>query len=295
MGAAGIPPPAAPSGSSVAAPLQQEEQKLPPSVEAFQELIDGPLTKYITLSKELGGLIEQQVRCPFPSPPPRPLADPPRLPARPQSQQVANGFLAQKDFVQLAAACKKLSASDPQYQALIGPTQTALLAVIDVKEKNRASKESNQLTVVSEGIPALGWVTLVRLLSASLSWKLRRPAERARLALLQDAKPGPYVGEFKDSAMFWVNRVIKEHKESCVALVSSPPHLVSRRLTVPSLPLCSQEPQAGRMGPQLCRAPRGTAQVHHAAPHDGPDLEPQGTPRLLPSLPPLPRLAPPPN
>ncbi|KPV75862.1 uncharacterized protein RHOBADRAFT_52879 [Rhodotorula graminis WP1] len=170
VGAAGIPPPAAaPSSSSssaaVAAPQQQDEVKLAPSVEAFQELVDGPLTKYISLSKDLGGLIEQQ------------------------SQQVANAFIAQKDFVQLATACKKLSASDPKYQSLIGPTQTALLAVIDVKEKNRASKESNQLTVVSEGIPALGWVTL-------------------------DAKPGPYVGEFKDSAMFWVNRVIKEHKES---------------------------------------------------------------------------------
>ncbi|BGP37912.1 suppressor of rasval19 [Rhodotorula kratochvilovae] len=162
VGAAAIPPPAAPSAP---APPPKEAQKQAPAVEAFQELVDGPLTQYITLSKALGGLIEQQ------------------------SQQVANAFLAQKDFVALAAACTKLSASAPQYQALIGPTQTALLAVIDIKEKNRASKESNQLTVVSEGIPALGWVTL-------------------------DAKPGPYVGEFKDSAMFWVNRVIKEHKES---------------------------------------------------------------------------------
>lgn len=66
VGAAGIPPPAAaPSSSSapaaVAAP-QPDEVKLAPCVEAFQELVDGPLTKYISLSKELGGLIEQQVR-----------------------------------------------------------------------------------------------------------------------------------------------------------------------------------------------------------------------------------------
>jgi len=66
VGAAGVPPPAAaPSSSSapaaVAAP-QQDEVKLAPSVEAFQELVDGPLTKYTSLSKELGGLIEQQVR-----------------------------------------------------------------------------------------------------------------------------------------------------------------------------------------------------------------------------------------
>lgn len=78
---------------------------------------------------------------------------------------MANGFQAQRDFVRLASACTKLPTSAPEYQELIAPTQSALLAVIDVKEKNRASKENNQLTVVSEGIPALGWVTLVSPLS----------------------------------------------------------------------------------------------------------------------------------
>ena len=82
--------------------------------------------------------------------------------------------------------------SAPEYQDLIGPTQTALLAVIDVKEKNRAAKESNQLTVVSEGIPALGWVTLVRwhfalarrirrsLLTPVFLARFRRTASRVR-------------------------------------------------------------------------------------------------------------------
>ncbi|GJN88596.1 hypothetical protein Rhopal_001562-T1 [Rhodotorula paludigena] len=159
------------SGAHLAAPVAapapppKGAEQLAPAVQAFQDLVDGPLTAYVDLSKELGGLIAEQ------------------------AQQVANGFLAQKDFVQLASACTKVSASDPKYQQLIAPTQQALLAVIDVKEKNRASKESNQLSVVSEGIPALGWVTL-------------------------ESKPGPYVGEFKDSATFWVNRVIKEHKDS---------------------------------------------------------------------------------
>ncbi|GAA5860528.1 hypothetical protein JCM3774_006198 [Rhodotorula dairenensis] len=156
VGGANVPPPPTPP---------KPADKPSPVVDAFQELIDGPLTKYVDLSKEIGGLVAEQ------------------------AQKVANGFLAQKDFVRLASACTKLPTSAPEYQELIGPTQTALLAVIDVKEKNRAAKESNQLTVVSEGIPALGWVTL-------------------------DSKPGPYVGEFKDSSMFWVNRVIKEHKDS---------------------------------------------------------------------------------
>ncbi|GAA5885400.1 hypothetical protein JCM6882_009603 [Rhodosporidiobolus microsporus] len=156
----------APSASAVPPPPPaKDDQDVPRQVKAFDDLIEGALTTYTNLSKELGGLIAEQ------------------------SQQVANGFIAQRAFVELAAACKKLKTSAPAYQTVIAPTQTALMAVIEVKEKNRASKESNQLTVVSEGIPALGWVTL-------------------------DQKPGPYVGEFKDSTMFWVNRVIKEHKET---------------------------------------------------------------------------------
>lgn len=106
--------------------------------------------------------------------------------------------------------------SAPEYQDLIGPTQTALLAVIDVKEKNRAAKESNQLTVVSEGIPALGWVTLVRgfALLPRAPNSMRPTHSCCPRPVPQDSKPGPYVGEFKDSSMFWVNRVIKEHKDS---------------------------------------------------------------------------------
>ncbi|GAA5878362.1 hypothetical protein JCM16303_002747 [Sporobolomyces ruberrimus] len=168
VGAASGPAPS-PSGATAvaAAPpqLPKEPVKLAPQVEAYEQLIEGPVTHYVNLSKELGGMIAEQ------------------------AQQVANGFIAQKDFVQLASACAKLPTSSPQYSTIIGPTQSALMAVIDMKEKNRGSQELNQLTVVSEGIPALGWVTLENL-------------------------PGPYVNEFKDSAMFWVNRVIKEHKES---------------------------------------------------------------------------------
>ncbi|BGP30038.1 suppressor of rasval19 [Rhodotorula toruloides] len=164
---AAIPAPSAPNASTAAAPPPppKEEEKASPAVKGYQELIDGPLASYENLSKELGGLIAEQ------------------------AQHVAKAFHAQKDFVQLASACTKLPTSSPQYPTIIGPTQTALLAAIDMREKNRASKESNQLTVVAEGLPALGWVTL-------------------------DEKPGPFVGEHRDSAMFWVNRVIKEYKES---------------------------------------------------------------------------------
>lgn len=88
-----------------------------------------------------------------------------------QAQQVLNGFTAQRAYIQLAAACKKPS-SPASYETIIKPTQQALMAVIDYKEKNRASKESNQLTVVAEGIPALGWVMAVSA-DLALRWESR--------------------------------------------------------------------------------------------------------------------------
>lgn len=75
-----------------------------------------------------------------------------------QAQHVQEAFEAQHAFIQLAAACVKPAALTP---ALLGPTQTALMAVVEIKENNRSSKDINLLNTVSEGIGALGWVTLV--------------------------------------------------------------------------------------------------------------------------------------
>ena len=61
----------------------------------------------------------------------------------------------------MAAACTKLSPTSPAFAAALGPTQKALLAAVELKDKNRGSKDFNGLTMVAEGIPALGWVTLV--------------------------------------------------------------------------------------------------------------------------------------
>lgn len=53
------------SGANVAPPPPpppKPADKPAPAVEAFQELIDGPLTRYVDLSKEIGGLVAEQVR-----------------------------------------------------------------------------------------------------------------------------------------------------------------------------------------------------------------------------------------
>ena len=60
--------------------------------------------------------------------------------------------------------------------------------MVTFREKNRGSKLFNHLSAVSESIQALGWVAMA-------------------------PKPGPYVKEMNDAAMFYTNRVLKEYKD----------------------------------------------------------------------------------
>ncbi|XP_027720519.1 adenylyl cyclase-associated protein 1 [Vombatus ursinus] len=83
-----------------------------------------------------------------------------------------------------------------QYQQPDGNTLLSLLAPVSeliqevqtFREKNRGSRLFNHLSAVSESIPALGWVAMA-------------------------PKPGPYVKEMNDAAMFYTNRVLKEFKD----------------------------------------------------------------------------------
>lgn len=58
---------------------------------------------------------------------------------------------------------------DPGLMALLKDTQTALEAVQNVKETDRARKYQAHLSVVNEGIPGLGWVMVVRRFSVALN------------------------------------------------------------------------------------------------------------------------------
>ncbi|KAK4058737.1 suppressor of rasval19 [Microbotryomycetes sp. JL221] len=156
-GGAAAPPVAAADAASTNAATS-------PAVKDFQDLLDSSIAKYASLSQELGGLVAEQ------------------------SQHVLKAFQSQRDYIEMASKCLKPT-SQSALEPLLKPTQTSLMAAIDVKEKNRASKDSNQLTVVAEGIPALGWVVM-------------------------EGTPGPFIGEHKDSAEFWVLRVLKQHKDS---------------------------------------------------------------------------------
>ncbi|KAI8802268.1 adenylate cyclase associated N terminal-domain-containing protein [Cladochytrium replicatum] len=105
---------------------------------------------------------------------------------REQALAFKNAIANQKTYLAIASQSKKPDMT--VNQSLVQPLQKDLETIISLREKNRASPLFNHLSTVSEGVPALGWIMV-------------------------EPTPVPYVGEMKDAAQFYSNRVIKEYKD----------------------------------------------------------------------------------
>lgn len=105
---------------------------------------------------------------------------------------------AQLDFLQLASNHAK-PAGASALGPLLKPQADAIGKVMEAKDTLGRSKEGREwgacLSVVSEGVSAWGWVQV-------------EPA------------PAPFVGEMKNAAQFWVDRVIKQFKETNPAAIA---------------------------------------------------------------------------
>lgn len=102
-------------------------------------------------------------------------------------------FDAQAAFLELVARTKKPAASDPQFLQLLAPINSQIEKIVAAKDANRRSSYFNHLNTISEGAPVLGWIV--------------------------SDTPVSYIPEFKDSAQFWSNRVMKEYKDKDAAHV----------------------------------------------------------------------------
>ncbi|KAF9909945.1 hypothetical protein EC991_007748 [Linnemannia zychae] len=146
------------------APASSQQESTHPHVEGFDELLNGPAKAYLDLSKTVGDVVEEQ------------------------ANYVSSLLAAQREMISVATLSQKPPLTSDVFRQLLEPTQKELTKVIEIREKNRSNALATHLTVVAEGIPALGWVTI-------------------------EPKPAPFVGEMKDSAQFYANRVVKDWKE----------------------------------------------------------------------------------
>ncbi|XP_034609874.1 adenylyl cyclase-associated protein 1 [Trachemys scripta elegans] len=102
------------------------------------------------------------------------------------AEMVHTGLMTKRVLLVTASQCQQPSANN--FSTLLKPISEQIQVVQNFREKNRGSKLFNHLSAVSESIPALGWMAMA-------------------------PKPGPYVKEMMDAAMFYTNRVLKEYKD----------------------------------------------------------------------------------
>ncbi|KCV70230.1 hypothetical protein H696_02560 [Fonticula alba] len=102
-------------------------------ITAYDDIINGALKTYLSLSSTIGGLVKDQ------------------------SDEVAKVFNAQRAFLTVAASSKK--PSDAVLGELLAPTSGAIAAAQGIRDQNRGARDVfNHLTAIYEGLPALGWV-----------------------------------------------------------------------------------------------------------------------------------------
>ena len=135
------------------------------SLAELDDIVSTSLAAYSSASTVAGGLLQEQAIA------------------------VSAAFVALRGIIATASTSKK--PEQKTLQGIIAPLQQVILKITGIKDANRSSKQFNQLSVVAEGIPALGWVVV-------------------------EPTPAPYIAEMKDSAQFYVNRVIKEFKGTYV-------------------------------------------------------------------------------
>ncbi|XP_065146635.1 adenylyl cyclase-associated protein 2 isoform X2 [Paramisgurnus dabryanus] len=133
------------------------------SMEAFDQLLSGPVSEYIKSSTAIGGDVATH------------------------AEMVNNALQVQRTFLKMATTHQQPSKTE--LTDLLRPLSEQIQEVQHFREKNRGSSLFNHLSAVSESIPALGWVAVCQ-------------------------KPGPYVKEMNDAAIFYTNRVLKNYKDT---------------------------------------------------------------------------------
>ncbi|KAI9263262.1 adenylate cyclase associated N terminal-domain-containing protein [Phascolomyces articulosus] len=159
------------AASSTSAPSQAPapaassgEKSTPMSVQKHDDSVGPLLNKFLDISKTIGD------------------------PVAAQAALVAEAIEAEKTIIHIASLAKKPDMTSSVFMKLIEPIQKALSGVVELKEKNRGDPFFNHLSVVAEGVPALGWFTC-------------------------EPTPVPFIRDMKDASQFYANRVVKEWKD----------------------------------------------------------------------------------
>lgn len=142
--------------------------QVPEVIKDYDDLINNEVKKFVALSEDIDRLVTEQAKG------------------------VERCFREQKRFLLIATKAKKPDPSSNIFAELLVRMQKEMMGVTELRENSRASPFFDHLSVVSEGIPAVAWVTV--------------------------DDPQAFVGEMSDASQFFGNRVINSNKEKYVKI-----------------------------------------------------------------------------
>lgn len=102
-----------------------------------------------------------------------------------QTSAFVEAVKASFDIVRTSEKSLKPELYSPEFVELFAPLSKAASEVVELRESNRSSKFVNLLSTLSEGAPALGWLSV-------------------------DEKPADFIQEFIDSSQFYANRALRD-------------------------------------------------------------------------------------
>ena len=102
--------------------------------------------------------------------------------------ELKKAFEYETVLINAALISKKPNMESPDFAEFLKPLNESIMKIGDLKEKNGRSKGANYLSAIADGSPLVSWVL--------------------------SPTPMSVVSDFKDSAQFWTNRVLKEFKDS---------------------------------------------------------------------------------
>lgn len=103
------------------------------------------------------------------------------------AEHFQNAFNAQVSFLDIVSKTRKPDFTDAKFAELLTPINQEIAKLTELKDSNRKSAFFNHLNTLSEGAPVVGWIVT--------------------------DTPVSFIPEFKDTAQFWANRILKEYKE----------------------------------------------------------------------------------
>ncbi|KAG9510829.1 Adenylyl cyclase-associated protein 1 [Fragariocoptes setiger] len=103
-----------------------------------------------------------------------------------QSVMVADALKLHWQFVSMASECKRPAQNE--LINLLKPLGQQIQAIQDFRQKNRTHELFNHLSAISEGAPALGWMSV-------------------------SPTPGPYVKDMTEASQFYTNKVLVAYKD----------------------------------------------------------------------------------